>query len=108
MKIANRTEVENRRYFGSVGYEMCLSSAANYFHYNKVDEMIIAITVIGQKMNFPDRGKLEFLLPRGRSQRASIFESLSRSGCIFSAITDIFFCATFSLIGVIFMKYCQI
>jgi len=68
---------------------------------------IIAITVTAGKMNFPDRDKLEFLLPRGRSPRGSIFESLSRSGCIFPAVTDIifFFFATFSLIGPLFVIF---
>ena len=35
----------------------------------------IAITVMAGKNNFPDRDKLEFLLPRGRSPRGSIFET---------------------------------
>ena len=50
------------------------------------------------KKNYPDRVKLEFLLPRGRSPRGSLFESLSRSGKFFSAITDIFLRHFYSLV----------
>ena len=57
----------------------------------KYYDIRIAITVMAGKMDFPGRGKLEFLPPRGRSPRGGIFESLPRPGKSFSAITDIIF-----------------